>query len=101
MGEGLGAGLPEVRDRLLPYLAPEGMVSQAFDLLGQPIGVEGLDGLHDPSMERAPAVVEHARVGDLVGEGVLESVLEIREDARLVEKLRGLEVGEPAAKAFL
>src|SRR6266571_1311277 len=28
MGESLGAGLPEVRDRLLPHLAAEGMVSQ-------------------------------------------------------------------------
>src|SRR5712691_3319984 len=29
VGESLGAGLPEVRDGLLPHLAPEGMVSQA------------------------------------------------------------------------
>jgi len=33
VGERLGAGLPEVRDHLLPHLAPEGMVSQALDLL--------------------------------------------------------------------
>jgi hypothetical protein len=101
VGEGLGAGLPEVRNRLLPQLAPEGMVSQAFDLPAQPIRVERLERLHNPRMEYAPTVVEHAPVGHLVSEGVLERVLEIREDARLVEELGGLEVGEPTAKAFL
>src|SRR5207245_5479639 len=43
--ESLRARLPEVSDRLLPHLAPKGMVSQAFDLLGQPIGVERLERL--------------------------------------------------------
>jgi hypothetical protein len=48
-----------------------------------------------------PAVLEQARVGDLVGEGMLEGVLEIREEARLVEKLGRLEVGESQVKAAL
>jgi hypothetical protein len=56
-GESLGTRLPEVSDRLLPHLAPEGVVSQALDLLGQPIGVERLDRLYNPGMECAPAVV--------------------------------------------
>ena len=34
-------------------------------------------------------------------ERVLEGVLEIREEARLVEELGGLEVGEPATQLFL
>ena len=50
-------------------------------------------------MECAPAVLEHAPVGDLVGEGVLEGVLKIREEARLVKELGGLEVGKPVPKA--
>ncbi len=59
-------------------------MSQALDLLGEPIGEERLDGLHNPGMQCAPTVLEHAPVGHLVGEGVLKRVLEIREDARLV-----------------
>jgi hypothetical protein len=82
--EGLGAGLPEVRDRLLPHFAPKGMVSQALDLFCQPIRVEHLDGLHNPGMEFAAALLEQAPVSDLVGEGVLEGVLEIREEARFI-----------------
>jgi hypothetical protein len=31
------------------------MVSQALDLLGQPGGMERLEGLHNPAMECAPA----------------------------------------------
>ena len=77
------------------------MVSQALDLFGQPFGIERLDGLHDPGMECAPVVVEDAPVGDLVGEGVLERVFEVRGDARLIQELGRLEVGEPAAKAVL
>ena len=52
-------------------------------------------------MERAPALLEHAAVGDLVGERVLEGVLEIREEARLVQELGRLEVAEPPAKVVL
>ena len=77
------------------------MVSQALDLLIGPIGVERLDGLYNPGVECAPPILEHARVGDLVGEGVLEGVFEIREDARLVEQLGRLEAGEPAVHASL
>jgi len=60
------------------------MMSQALDLLGQPVGVEPLKGLHNPGMECAPPLLEHAPVSDLVGEGVLEGVLDVRVGARLV-----------------
>jgi hypothetical protein len=95
--EGLGAGLTEVGNRLLPQLAPDGVVGQPLDLFGWALGVKRLDGVDDPGVERAPAVLEHASVGDLGGEHVLEGVLEIREEPRLVEELGGLEVGEAAA----
>ncbi len=72
VGERLGTGLPEVSDRLLPHLAADGMVSQALDLLGEPIGVQRLDGLDDPGMQRAPTLLEHARVGDLVADACLK-----------------------------
>ena len=40
-------------------------------------------------------------VGDLVGERVLEGVLEVGEEARLVEELRGLEAREALAELLL
>ena len=42
---GPGAGLPAVGDGLGPHLAPQGMLRQAFDLLGCPVGRERLEGL--------------------------------------------------------
>ena len=55
----------------------------------------------DPGVERPPTVLEQAPVGDLVGERVLERVLEIREEARLVEELGRLEMRRAPAKLVL
>ena len=77
--ERLGAGLAEIGHGLVPHLAPEGVVGQPLDLLGEPVGVESLDRLDDPRVEAAPALLEQAAVGHLVGQGVLEGVLELRE----------------------
>ena len=42
---GPGTGLLAVGYGLVPHLAPEGMVRQAFDLLAHPLGRERLEGL--------------------------------------------------------
>src|SRR5262249_14164750 len=89
---GLLSGLSEIRGSLLPPLRPEGMMAQAVDVLPQPIGIESLDGRHDLAVETATPVLEQTPIGDLVGEGVFEGVLEVREEARLVQELAGLEV---------
>ena len=49
--------LPAVGHGLLPHLPPQGMVGQAFDLLGQtvPASARGLD---DAGMEHAPSLLE-------------------------------------------
>ena len=90
-GEGLGPGLPEVGHRLLPRFAPQRVVGQPFDVLGQPVGIEPLDGLHDLAMEGAPPVLEQTAIGHVVGQGMLEGVLKVREDAGLVQELRALQ----------
>ena len=70
-------------------------------MLTQPVRVQPLDGLDDCSVERPPPVPEQALVGYLVGQRVLERVLEIREKARLIEELRRLEAAETAAQLVL
>jgi hypothetical protein len=45
--------------------------------------------------------LQEASVGDVVGEGVLERVLEVGEEARFIQELSGLEVGETPAKLLL
>jgi hypothetical protein len=70
------------------------VVSQPLDVFGQPIGIEAFDGLDDATVEGAPAVLEQTAVRHVVGEGMLERVLEVREDPGLVEQLRGLQAPE-------
>jgi hypothetical protein len=45
-------------------------------------------------MQRPAALVEQRGIGHVVGEGVLERVLEVGEEAALVEELRCLEMRE-------
>ena len=85
-----------VAHRLLPQLAPKSVVGEPLDLLREAIGVKRLDSLDDPRVQRAAPLLEQAAVGHLMGERVLERVLEIREEARLVEKLGRLETRETA-----
>src|SRR5262245_35462590 len=92
--EGLGPGLPEVGHRLRPDLTPECMVSELLDVLSQPIGIVPLEGLHDLAVQRAPPILEQTAVGHLVSESMLEGVLEIWKEPRLVEELGGLKAGQ-------
>ena len=70
------------------------MVREELDVLDEAVGVRALDRVHDGRVQRAPSLGEHAAVRDLVRERVLERVLEIGVEPRLVEKLRGLQLGE-------
>jgi hypothetical protein len=77
------------------------MVGQAFDVLAEPIGIAPLDRLHDLAVEAAAPVLEQAPVGDVVCEGMLEGVLDVREDSRLVQELGGLEPPDRGAELGL
>ena len=67
------------------------MVRQSFDVLAQPIRVEALDRVHDLAVEIAPPVLEETAVGHVVSQSMLEGVLEVRKDARLVQELTSLQ----------
>ena len=97
----LESGLPEIGHRLLPQLAPEGVMGEPLDLLAQAIPVERLDRVDDPRVKRAAALLEQTAVRDLVRERVLEGVLEIRIEPRLVEELGGLQVVESATERLV
>jgi hypothetical protein len=71
---------------------------EGLHLLGQTVGMQEPDRLHERGMQGTPALLEDAPVGDLVGQRVLERVLEIREEVGLVQELRGLS-GCPARTA--
>ena len=98
---GLLSRLPAVRQGLVPHFAPQGMVRQAFDLLGYPVSGECLKGLDDAGMQHPPPLLQQAAVGNLMGQGVLEGVLALGKEPRLVEKLGRLEVRQAAMQRVL
>jgi hypothetical protein len=72
-----------------------------LNLFGEAVGETRLDGLYDPGMEHAAARGEERPVRHLVREGVLERVLEVGKEARLVEELSGLQVVESATERLV
>ena len=58
--------LTEIGDRLLPQLAPEGMVGEPLDLLAEANSVQPLDGTDELSVKDPAALLQQAAVGDLV-----------------------------------
>src|SRR5262245_5510052 len=71
---GLLSRLPAVRQGLIPYLTPRGMVRQTFHLLGHPVSGECFEGLDDAGMQRPPPLLEQCLIGHLLGEGMLKGV---------------------------
>ena len=88
--------ITQVGDRLAPHLAPERVVDELIAMLGQRIGVAALDRLDEARVHAAPALVQQARVRDLVRQRVLEGVLGVGKETRLVDELRRLQAREPA-----
>ena len=82
---GLLPCLPAVRQSLVPHLPPQGMVRQPFDLLGQAVPGERLQGLDDAGMQ-ARAAPGGGFVGHLLGEGMLEGLFELGEEAGFVQE---------------
>ena len=107
---GLGVGRPSVRaqsgaaivvDGLFPPLAAQRVPAELLDVLLEALGIEVLHGLDDAGMEGAAAFMEDAGGRDLVGERMLERVLEVREPPRLVKELGGPEPVEATTERLL
>ena len=97
-GGRLAAGLAVEDHRLVPEPTIEGVVGETIHPLGQPPRRHPLDHGDEAGVEGAAMTVQERAVGDLVGQGVLESVFEIGKEARLVEELGGLQMGEALAQ---
>ena len=98
---GPGAGLLAVGHGLVPHLAPQGMVRQAFDLLGHPLGRQRLEGLDQARVQHPPPLQQEAAVGHLVRQGMLEGVFRLGEQAGLIQELRRLQVRQAAVQRRL
>jgi hypothetical protein len=86
--------LPEGVHGPVPDLRADGVVRPGFGLLGPSSPGMPLDRGEDDAVERPAPLEEQRGVGHVVGEGMLEGVREIGEQAALVEELRRLEMLE-------
>ena len=74
---------------------------EPLDVLAEPITMNSLDRLDDAPVYRATALLQKSPVGDLVGQRVLEGVLEIGEQRGLVQELGRLQLRQPRPELFL
>src|SRR2546426_2659592 len=91
-------GLIQIGNGLAWYFAPHRMMGKPLDLLAQAIRVEPFDRLHDPGMKGAATIAEEAAVRDLVGQRVLEGVLEVGKELDLVQEVCSLQQGEATSE---
>ena len=85
-------GAVQVVHRLGGVAAATVMMRQGVVVLRQTLGKEPLDGLRGTFMQAPPPLQQHSIVGDFLRQGVLEGVFQLREQARLIEELRRLQV---------
>src|SRR5215813_8059551 len=76
-------------------------MGEPLSLLAETIPVERLERVDDPRVKIPAPLPQQAPVRDLMRERVLEGVFEIREEARLVEELGGLQPPERPAQPLL
>ena len=74
-------------------------MGKPLDLLAQPVGVKLFYGIHDARVDVAATFVEHPTVGDVVGEGVLERILQVRKELCRIEKFGSLQIVEQTREA--
>ena len=86
---------------LLLQLTSNSVIREPLDLLAQPVGVNLFHGIHDARVDLAAAFVEHPTVRDVVGEGVLERILQVGKELCRVEEFGCLQIVEQAAKLVL
>ena len=77
------------------------MVRERLHVLDEAIGVQALDGRHHRRVKMASSLPQEARVGHVAGQRVLEGVLQVGEELRLVEELGLVQMREPPAQGLL
>ena len=97
----LVGGDSQISHRFFPALPLHRVMAEGLRVLGQPVRVEAFDGVHDAGVQGLAPFREQGAVRDVMGERVLEGVLGIRSQARLVQKLGSLQVVEPATERLL
>ena len=73
-----------------PLFCLHRVMRQLGDVLGQPVGVQLLDGLDDPRVQCLASLLEKAGVHHLLSQHMFEGVFRLRKRMRLVQELARL-----------
>ena len=101
MSERLRARLAEIACRSIPALTTAGMMGESLDVLAQPVGIEMLDGVHDPGMERGARLSQQRVVGNLASQAVPEDVLGLWKQGDVVDEFSRSEATEAVTQLIL
>jgi hypothetical protein len=77
------------------------VIGEPLDMLAKAISVERLDCPDNPRVKLAALLLKQPGVRDLMREGMLERVLEIRKQTSVIEEIASLETIEPATKSLI
>jgi len=77
------------------------VASETLDRLTRLVGLPALQRFQNSQVQRLPSLLQEARVGHFVRQGVLERVRQLREEVRFVEELGSLKVRETLAEVPL
>src|SRR5437867_13423644 len=76
------------------------MAGEALDVLTRLAGLSALERFQYRQVQSHPPLMQEARVGNFMCQGMFEGVLRLRKEAGVVEELGGLEVRERQAEVF-
>ena len=99
--ECLRSRLPQVAGRPIPELGVPGVTSEPLNVLAQPLGIEALEGFHDPGMEPALLLPQQRVIGYPTRQPVLEDVVGFLEEADVIKELGGPEASQGVAELGL
>jgi hypothetical protein len=84
-----------------PHCLPVPGAVYPLALFAGPVRVKLFYNIHNERVDVAASVVEHPAVGDVVGERMLKSILQVGKNLYRVEKLGSLQIVEQTAKPVL
>src|SRR5262252_3471936 len=94
LGNGRSPCLPKVAEGLLPQLSPHRVMSELGCVLADPLGMLRFDRVDDSRVQCTTLVGEQARVGDLLGEHMLEAIEGLDARSPLVEELEAVQLAK-------
>ena len=101
--EGIGGflrSLHEILQRLAGVFGPREVIREDLVVLGEPVGIQLLDGLGDRAVQLFASVQKERVIGNLMGQRVLEHIGQFGKECLLVDQLDGLQIPQELLRSL-